>query len=473
MHSPIAWRYYLEVKNKKMSFSKYTKDHSLWFSIIRTGLNFLLILLLVQTCSAPQSADSKPATDPQDIWGTLDQVVGEAPVVALGEPSHFLEAIHQFNKEMFMHLVENKGFRVFCFESFWELEFALEDFMQSDRTELTNLEQFYLNAFSSRQTRELLLAIREYNQQHPDDPLYIIGYQPEQPVSDTKAIFKFFEESSFEMPESLISLFDKTPAIKQKMENDLDAVVAASQKRRAGEPAFTKEEYESVMQAGRGFGQFLQENKENIIKETSEEKYTILQQRAISLHAYGRNWMKELNKAFDPNITPEETRRISQFSYQFGDSIRAEIFEKTMSTRFKGKKAMIWMHNWHAAKRAELTGGNPENGHPPLGTRSFGSQMLERIGEDYVVIASVVACPDCEYDRSLSIEDRFYQKFGQDTLMVDLKNIPSGLDSLQLDKEGTFWVQAGSSNFEKVKSTAQFDGLLYLPQSDLTIGKPK
>ncbi len=456
-----------------MSFSKNIKYQALRFAHAWPGFSFLFILLLLQTCSSLQKEDSQNTLDPYDIWGTLDQVVGDAPVVALGEPSHFLEGIHEFNKDMFMHLVENKGFRVFCFESFWELEFALKDFMQSDRTELTSLEQFYLNAFSSKQTREFLLAIREYNQQNPEDPVYIIGYQPEQPVSDTKAIFRFFEESSFEMPAEMKSLFDLTPTLKENMENDLDAVIHASAKRREGKPAFTEEEYESVMEASDLFGQFLQENKAAIIQEKGENEYAILQQRAISLNAYGKNWMKELNKAFDPNITPEETRRISQFTYEFGDSLRAEIFETTMNTRLKGKKAMIWMHNWHAAKRAELTGGNPQNGHPPLGTRSFGTQMLESIGDDYVVIGSVVACSDCEYDRSLSIEDRFYQKFDQDTVMIDLKNIPSDMDALRLNEEGSFWVQAGSSNFENVNPPLQFDALLYIAKSELTIGKPK
>lgn len=428
-----------------------------------------LLLCSITACEMPAGETTVEAPEPTDIWANLDRAIGDAPVVALGEPSHFLKGIHEFNVEMFKYLVENKGFRVFCFESFWQMEFLLQDFLNSDREDLNNLEKFYMNAFSSKESVELLRYIRQYNRTHPDDPLAVIGYQPEQPVSDTRAILDYLQNTDINWPAEIEALLNQTPTVTEDLQTDLDAVVFTSQRRKEGLPGAKEEEYEAVIGATDLLYQFLEENKTDLSQKLGEQEYTLLWQRTISLNAYGKYWMKELNKAFDPESTPEELENVTRAIYQKGDSIRAEIFLSTMNTRYKNKKAMIWMHNWHAAKRAELTGGDPQNGHPPFGTRSFGTQMREKIGSDYVVIASVVACPDCTYDRSLALEERFFEKFGQDTIMINLHNIPESCRDLPLDQGGTFWMQAGSSNFENVNPSLQFDALLYLPKSELTI----
>ncbi len=430
------------------------------------SVSVIFCILLAGACSAP----TKKIEDP--IFKVVNEVVGDAKVVALGEPSHFLEGIHEFNFHLFKFLVQEKGFRVFCFESFWNLEFAINDFINSDREDLSNFEGFLLNAFNSSQSKNLLLFIREFNKQNPNDHITVIGYQPEQPVSDTKAIVEFFGSTSFDFPGETEVVLQSSPFIREEMSNDLDAVIYTSTRRKEGLPGYTEEEYEPLIVATDLVYQYILKNATEIASEVGENAFVLIKQRAISLHAYAVIWMKGLEQAY----AAEDDAGQSDFTsliYQGGDSVRLVIFNLTMSSRLKGKKALVWMHNWHAAKKAELSGGNPKNGHPPYGTRSFGSRLSRELGTNYVVIGSIVACEECDYDRSKSLEDRFYRTFKSDTVMINLKNPEPGYSHLPLNERGTYWVQAGSSNFEEVNLSEQFDAVYYLPKSDLTVGKPK
>ena len=424
---------------------------------------FFVCLIWVVLGSSPTPPVNEITYEPLSV---LEEVVGDARFVALGEPSHALTGIHEFNTKMFEHLVMNMNFRVFCFESFWHLEFGLADFIKSDRQDITNYEGFLLNAFNSKPSRQLLLFVREFNRQHPNDTISLIGYQPEQPVSDVKTILRFFEDPRLEWPKNTKEVLEKSPFIREGMENDLDAVIYASDRRREGKPGYLAEEYDPIIAATDKLYNYLQDNHNQLSEWLGYNDYILLKQRTMSLHAYAEVWMKELEKAIQAE-NPDDLSKFTSLIYSKGDSVRAEIFNLTMESRHKGKKAMLWMHNWHAAKNSPVIDGNPEKQHPPEGTVSFGTRMHRKYGDDYVVVAGAVPCKACTYDRSLSIEDKLYEQFSQDTVMLNLSKLSDTLKT-KLDMPGTQWVQAGSSNMESINPLEQYDALYYIPASKLT-----
>ena len=130
------------------------------------------------------------ASQPLDRFGAI---VGDASTVVYGEDSHGMQSIHEFVPQAFEYLVEKKGFRVFVFEVQWGVTEGLADFMASDRTELGSEESYWLNgAFASKPIAGMLVWIRDWNRRHPNDQIQIVGYQPEQPVTDFKAVFALF-----------------------------------------------------------------------------------------------------------------------------------------------------------------------------------------------------------------------------------------------------------------------------------------
>ncbi len=406
----------------------------------------------------------------------LDAIVGNKKYVNFGEDSHFMLAVHKFVSQAFPYLVEKKGFRVFVFESAWGIDDKLQDFLNSERTEVNGDEQFFLNAFSSKPIVKMLIWIREWNRKNPNDKIQIAGYQPEQPVTDFRNLFEFTGKSDKFAGADLKKKAEICRAGTGQFKTDIEFIIDSSQRRRKGQTTYSNEERASCNQAIDAIESFIESNKKELIKKNSKNAYLEAGAHLKSLRTY----LNSLTKWLDDTVTIknpslELQRKWQKDGYEAGDKARFEIFEVLRKTRYANKKIFFWMHNWHAMKFApevDSFGRKEDEPSLPSGTISLGTRMAQKYGKDLVVIGNIVPKAVCKNPictpppvRADSLETPFQKVFGDKPMLVDARKITDANRNLPINTAGSLYADINQGTFIKVLLNRQFDAILYLPET--------
>lgn len=116
-----------------------------------------------------------PALPPDDL-AILAEIVGNAKVVGLGEPTHGQKEINQLRDRITRYLVEHQGFRVVAMEDSAINCRAVNDFIVHGRgTAPGSLSQQNFWTWKTREVLALIEWLREWNVAHPDDTVRFIG----------------------------------------------------------------------------------------------------------------------------------------------------------------------------------------------------------------------------------------------------------------------------------------------------------
>lgn len=428
-------------------------------------LEILVILVFSMLPVLPINAQKTASMD------DLDAIVGNARYVNVGEDSHFMVGVHEFVARSFKHLVEKKGFRVFVFEAAWGTEETFRDFMNSDRTTVNSEEGFFLNAFSSKSTVEMLTWIRDWNRRNPNDKIRIVGYQPEQPVTDFNSLWEFAAKSD---KFASAGLQEKAKVCRiDQFKTNIEVIIDSSKRRRNGQPTYSNEERAACNQAIDVIETFIETHKKELIKKNSKNDYLEAKAHFISLRVY-LNTLTVVtdDSVINKNPTFPQQQALQKKAYGEGDKGRFEIFEILRQTRFKNQKIFFWMHNWHAMKHSdevEAFGRGPNDPSMPTGTISIGTRMAAAYGKKLVTIGNIVMKANCKNPictpppvRADSLETKFADYFGKDQGLVDLRKPRAEYMKLPLSELGSLYADINQGTFVKVSLSRQFDAMYYL-----------
>jgi erythromycin esterase-like protein len=434
------------------------------------------ILVLSLFAGIAGAAAAQPALDPPDrpLLEGIARTIGDAPLVAFGESSHYLLSVHEFSNALFRYLVENKGFRVFMLESAWAANDYLTDFIKSDKTEVEGWAAFYMNAFGSKPTEQTLLYIRDYNKKHPEDTLQIAGMQPEQPWTDWRELKAVLAKAKLELPADIRTVIDRIVFGGQNFVHDIDVISFHGKMSRAKTRILSETDPAVLDRALDGIDAFLKNNQAAIAAGTSQSAFAEAKLRVLGLRFYGQQVLPMRDFGLvNPNPSKDQLDTLGRSTYNVVDAYRLQIIKTQQETRFQGKKIFIWMHNWHAAKRSEAL-DTKLAGAPPLGTTSLGTLLFRALGPSYRVIGSVVANPDFVYkEGQVTLENSFRKFFGDKPGYVDLMRPTPEQKALPLATALPQYSQIDNQIGGEVVLQDQFDGVVFLPKSDLTIGKKK
>lgn len=427
---------------------------------------FLSTALLIALCSNAQFRQY-----PQQVWTTMDKIIGNAKVVAFGESSHRVENQHKFANDMFKYLVEKKGFRVFVFETMWELENAFNDWVKSDSVEMDFKQSFYLNAFRSGFTMDMLKWAKQWNRSKPNDPIIISGYQPEQPVSDARDIKKILSQSGVAIPDSTLSILNNFSFYNGTFKHDLDAVSYFGKKRRAKQPLLRSTERDSLRKALNGLMDFVKKEQSSVTAKAGADNYKELMAHIISVKGYyfGLGYYADATNFPDGcGDAVKNADAMTRNIYSEGDKARSEIFNLLREARYRNRKIFIWMHAWHAAKFSPLMGETEYADFPVPGTVSWGTYMNPQLKKDYVVIAGISPSFNGPYSvgtGEVDLTAAFFTLFKEKQVMVNLRSPDPAHAKLPLHRNGSLFVQEGHGLLKNVNLSLQFDGVIYLPSS--------
>ena len=401
-----------------------------------------LAALLLFTVAAAPAPDPLSARDLRQV----DRIVGATPLIILGEDSHRLPSIHRLAGQMFRHLVEKRAVRLLVFESAWGVEDALTGFMASDRTTLTGAEPFFLNAFASPETAALLVWIRQWNRAHPHDPVRIAGFQPEQPVTDYRALLAGAPSQA-----GAVGSAGSACGFSKGFASDLDYIVALS-KDAADAPLHSPQARAACQAALATLHAALPPSG------TGAERETAL--HLFSLRYYIGSVAASADGPANPTL-PERSAALGR-DYNAVDAARLHVLDELAVTRYAGLKALFWMHDWHAARHAsEIATLNTLGFGIPRGTTSFGERLAAREGRRAVVLGTAVPCPaagGCT-DPADGIEVALATRYGAAPAVIALARSGERL----FTTPATLLSNSNRMTLGNMVPARQFDALIYLP----------
>lgn len=445
---------------------------------IQRALTFLVALAIAAACAKPAKTPDDPAPSSFDspylpLLEGAARTIGDAPIAAFGECSHFTQALHDFANDLFRYLAEKKGFRVFMLESAWAANDYLTEFIASDRPAIDGWMGFYLNAFGSSRTEQTLLYIRDFNKKHPDDPILIAGMQPEQPWTDYRELKTSLAKAGLELPADIRALIERTVFGNRTFENDIEVIGFHGGMSRKKERILSEPDLAGLTAALDRIDAFLEEHGSAVSAKVSAAALREAKLRVLGLRFYGLNVlpMRDFG-AFAQTPDPAQVEKLTHDGYQSGDLYRFEIIRTQRETRFPGKKVFIWMHSWHAAKASESIVCTIA-GQPPLGTTSLGTRLFREYGDDYRVVSSVVAAPaSFIYPAGIETIDMAFQRvFGPNAGYVDIHRLTPGQERLPLDRMLPQYSSIDNEYGGGMVLKDQFDGIAYFPGSGLTVKK--
>jgi len=106
-----------------------------------------------------------------DDLAPLDQIVGDARIVSLGEPTHGTREAFQMKHRLLEYLVEKKGFRIFSIEANMPESFALNEYVVEGKGDPRKLiAGMYFWTWNTREVLDMVEWMRGWNAAHPAGP---------------------------------------------------------------------------------------------------------------------------------------------------------------------------------------------------------------------------------------------------------------------------------------------------------------
>lgn len=348
----------------------------------------------------------------------LRQLVGEAPVVALGESYHTVGDFYRLKHRVFRYLVEEMGFRVFAFETNWQGAERVDRYVQTCEGDPRQLLGFLHPVWQGTEVLGLLDWMCAWNRDHPEDRISFAGFDVQGPWEDAPTLITFLGR---------IGIPDNHAWV---------AGIRSCDKVTTWYPfgQIPRESHDACIGALQAIDGHFAANAEQIVRRTSDPDFDRARLARVAMEGFQHS---VYTIAHDYNA-----------GFSVRDVAMAHVFQTLRERRYLNAKTVIWAANVHIAQN-----------RLPRGEVPMGSHLARALGPDYVSLALTAYktetadpprhCGLVKRARG-SVEDRLH-KLGEDFLLVDLKR------SSTLKRNATYWM-----GLDRVKARKDFDGLFYL-----------
>lgn len=279
----------------------------------------------------------------------LGRLIGDASVVALGESYHTSAGFYRMKHRIFRYLVEEKGFRAFAIESYWEGAERAAEYVRTCNGSPRQAISMHINVWQSAEYAEFVEWMCDWNRVHSDpaDWITLFGFDIQQPWHDGPALMTFLERIGI-------------PRSDPRSEGIRHCEGVEGPRYPIGQIPPLR--HATCVQSLDAIEEHLEANRSNIIQRTSANEFEVALLRTIGLRAW------------------EEQVFIIAHDFAAGYNARDEgmayAFHAMRAMKAPGAKTVVWAANSHVAR-------NPL----PRGERPIGSYLAEAFGPDYVTIA--------------------------------------------------------------------------------------
>ena len=372
------------------------------------------------------------------------EIVGDATVVGLGESTHTSGGYYQAKARLVRYMVEQLGFRVVAMETPWLEARVAEEYVRSCAGTAEQATRSLLVVWRDAAVRDLLGWLCAYNQSHASDPVYLFGFDIQEPWSSAAAFDAFVrsaapsESARIEPLYSCLGTGSSSLTLFYQSQQFLDHY--------AGKRNTTA--HANCLAGITSAEQWLEQNSAGLTASSSARSVEEARLALMGLRAWEEQfWLP------DPAW------------YEVRDRAMANMMLRVRALEAPGKKMAVWAWNWHVAWRYEVvTGWDADTAHKLTrqGGRSMGGFLRDSLGAGYRPIGLVgyqvhtFSAQDPIPTHGLSIE-RWLNQFDADYLLVDLRAPIAG----GVIAPGTKY----SISREWADPYQQYSALLFLAQS--------
>ncbi len=353
----------------------------------------------------------------------LRQMIGDAPVVALGENVHTSGGYYRMKARVLRFLVRDMGFRAIGFESPWQPADRAAAYVASCSGSPRDAARGLFGVWQAASVRDLLAWMCLWNQQHPTDPVYFFGFDVQQPELDRPALLDFLNR---------IGLGSGDPRV-QSLER---CTITFG-------PELSAADFNACVGALDALWDHFGRQQAAIVSATLRRELELARVRVVGL----RSWQSQVF----------ERRRNIHRAFEARDEAMAYVFTTLRELRFPNAKTAIWAHNFHIN----------ENGPAARGWTAMGTLLADGLGPSYVSVGLIghdvhIDWPGagCGGPTSFHFGDSVEQilhELGEPFLFVDLRQ-PVADPILQ---PGRLYVVSDSVAIPR----QQYDGLIFLDHS--------
>jgi len=355
----------------------------------RRGLALCLSLAAGCSCGTlPPGAFALHGVDPNspvDDLAPLAGIVGDAQFVGLGESIHTSGGYYAAKNRLVRYFVEQLGFRALAMETPRTNAEVASLYIERGIGTLNDSMKSIFPVFACPETAELFAWLADFNQAHPNDPVYFYGFDGQQPEADAEILEAFLSQVDPVQGAALWSAVSGNCSLAT-----LDISLARSNAPYPGTFAGCTAALGALESA---FGQ----NQAAWTAQSSSDAYARASMGLISL----QGWQGEVdlvNTSFAEANAPR-------------DQSMAQLLLAMHQLRSPAARTVVWAHNLHLSESPVGLGGVYSN---------MGSHLATTLGSGYLAIALL------GFDVGINWDSVGYGSTG----------LPSGSTSLEIKLHG-------------------------------------
>ncbi|MGE9312781.1 erythromycin esterase family protein [Niabella sp. CJ426] len=399
-----------------------------------------------KTHGRPLQASNK-AIDDKDLYA-VKEMIGEARVVALGEPAHGYREPLAFRNRLFKFLVQHCGFTTMAVEGGLAESQLAADYISGGAGTAETAAASLSIGDPAPENIELLKWMRQYNADTAHKiklrlygmDIQIVGFP-----GDTKPNHTALSQ--------VLAYLGQVDTVSARRAN-IDLVFYMTQMSVVKYPLLSLKDQLALTAILENIVALLERQRIDFIGRSSREQYEWAYRNTIA--ALQRDRMMRVMPPDQPGKIPPEAWK----AMNARDAAMADNINWMLNTAANGGKVFIFAHNAHV-KNAPTTGGVWDAfARPPT---SAGQYLKSILGSNYFVIGSSIA-PELTTLQANSLDKALLQ-VNQPRYILDMRvtsRFPEVVQWLSLTRP----MQANKVSFFMLPAGTAFDALLFLDKND-------
>jgi erythromycin esterase len=363
----------------------------------------------------------------------LKQILGNTPIVALGESFHTSGGYYEMKHRLVRFLVQEMGFRVFGIESPWPGADQAAAYVETCDGSPEDAISGLFGVWQSAETRDMVQWMCEWNRSHPKakDRVHFYGFDVQQPDYDGPALLAFLERIGIGADDPIADGIRQCDSVTHPL------VVAF----------VPEDKYRQCLAGLDAVDALFARDEQSIVRQTSRWDFEWAKISLVGVRAWEGQMYDYQGIGRDRAIANQKR-----------DVGMAYVLQTIRRLRYPDQKTIVWAHNAHIGKDTPYS----------YFAKNMGAYLRESLGDRYAAVALVssevdidwpsVGCGPVHSVFGPNAVEKLLQNLGTDFALVDLAFPGTAQPFLQ---PGAQYVLGGGAMVPR----DQFNAVVYLGHS--------